>query len=81
MVLEYLWLPGKHISAVMATLSPYQRMSRLRTVAPWPDIAGLRIFALRGMVVEADRESLLSGLHAVVQAGRRNINGSKADIA
>lgn len=33
------------------------------------------------MVVEADRESLLSGLHAIVQEGRRNINGSKADIA
>ena len=56
-------------------------MSRLRTVAPCPDIAGLRIFALRGMVVEPDRESLLSGLHAIVQEGLRNINGSKADIA
>lgn len=30
---------------------------------------------------EADRESLLNGLHAVVQEGRRNINGSRADIA
>ena len=59
---------------------PYPRMSRLRTVAPCPDIAGLRIFALRGIVVEVDRESLLSGLDAVVQEGRRNINGSKADI-
>ena len=56
-------------------------MSRLHTVAPCRDIAGLRIFALRGIVVEADRESLLSGLHAIVQEGRRNINGSKADIA
>ena len=56
-------------------------MSRLRTVRPCPDIAGLRIFALRGIVVEVDRESLLSGLHAIVQEGRRNINGSKADIA
>ena len=60
---------------------PYPRMLRIRTVAPCPDIAGLRIFALRGMIVEGDRESLLSGLYAVVQEGRRNINGSKADIA
>ena len=60
---------------------PYPRISRLRTVAPCPDIAGLRIFALRGIVVEADRESLLSSLHAIVLEGRRNINGSKADIA
>ena len=60
---------------------PCSRMSRLRTVAPCPDIAGLRIFALRGIVVEADRESLLSGLDAIVQQGRRNINGSKDDIA
>ena len=59
---------------------PYPRMSRLRTVAFCPNMAGLRIFALRGIVVEADRESLLSGLHVVVQEGRRNINGSKADI-
>ena len=32
------------------------------------------------MLEGRDRESLLSGLYAVVQEGRRNINGSKADI-
>lgn len=64
-----------------ATLSRNSRIWRLRTVAAWPDIAGLRIFALRGIVGEARRESLLSGLHNVAQEGRRNINGSKADIA
>ena len=41
----------------------------------------MRIFALRGIVEEEDLESLLIGLHAVVKEGRRNINGSKADIA
>ena len=29
---------------------------------------------------ERDRASLLSGLWAVVQEGRKNINGSKLDI-
>ena len=33
------------------------------------------------MLEGRDRESLLNGLYAVVQEGRRNINGSKADIA
>ena len=33
------------------------------------------------MAVGDGRESLLSGLHAVAQEGRRNINGSKDDIA
>lgn len=33
------------------------------------------------MIEWADRESLLSGLYTVVQEGRKNINGSKADIA
>lgn len=43
-------------------------------------MAGLSILALRGMLDAEDRESLLSGLYAVVQEGRKNINGNKADI-
>ena len=52
----------------------------LLTVAACLDIAGLSILALRGIIGEGDRESLLSGLHAVVQEGRKNINGNNADI-
>ena len=33
------------------------------------------------MIEGADRESLLNGLCVFKQEGRRNINGSKADIA
>ena len=57
------------------------RVWKLHTVAACPNIAGCKIFALRGMIEGGRHESLLSGLHDVVQEGRRNINGSKADIA
>lgn len=53
----------------------------LLTVAACLDIAGLSILALRGIIDEDDRESLLSDRYDGVQEGRRNINGSKADIA
>ena len=35
---------------------------------------------MRGIIEEEDRESLLNGLHAVEQEGRRNINGSTFDM-
>ena len=46
-----------------------------RTFAAWTWTAGLVILALRGIVVDRDRESQLSGLYAGPQEGRRNING------
>ena len=52
----------------------------LLTVAACFDIAGFNILALRGILDEGDRESLLNGLYAVEQQGRKNINGSSADI-
>ena len=48
----------------------------LHTLADWPAIAGLRILAFRGMTVDRDRESQLSGCAARVQQDRNNINGS-----
>ena len=50
------------------------------TVAACFDIAGFNILALRGILDEGERESLLNGLYAVEQQGRKNINGSSADI-
>lgn len=46
-----------------------------RTVDACPDIAGFSIFALRGMMVDRNREIQLSGREAGTQQGRKNIKG------
>ena len=51
------------------------------TEAARPDIAGFNIFALRGMMVDVDREIQLNGLEAAAaQQGLRNINGNNAEL-
>jgi len=52
----------------------------LRTLVDCPDMARFSILAFKGITVERDRESLLSGSNDRAQQGRKNINGSNVFI-